>query len=170
MNTSALGRMFKQILLCLLIFFNQGCSWMLVDSVPEEPVWNSIDYTTCNTSRAGPVVDTVFTVSTGINVAIGYIVSLPFMLLWGSSAFYGFDNTRKCENLKHYIAVKKLKEDEDEDEEYKKLLDTKEKESSVIEKPVDKGATPSNVMKKAKKCQKKGGVWINDRCEIDLTE
>lgn len=80
--------------------------------------------------------------------------------MWGSSAVHGFDATEKCEHVRAIVAQNVRDAD---------TKINKAPEEQVIKK--QEATSPSQsaeILKKAASCQKKGGVWINDRCEIIL--
>ncbi|HVZ87097.1 MAG TPA: hypothetical protein VHG72_09010 [Polyangia bacterium] len=83
-----------------------GCSWIFVEPLPAD---DPSDYAHCTTSRAAPVIDTIFT-STNLLSALyvagednvknkGPAISLGLGVaaLWLASAIYGYSKTNECE-------------------------------------------------------------------------
>lgn len=148
------------LLTCALTANLSGCSYMLVESPPRESQWEEVSYANCSTGKGPPVVDTVFSVSTGISSLVVTVYSLPFFALWLSSAIYGYSETKKCAQLEEYLAVKKDAKSESASE---------SKHSREVDvKPAPK--PDSDVFKKAKRCQEKGGVWIDGSCRVEIED
>jgi hypothetical protein len=97
--------------LALLVGAQAGCSWLFVQPVPiGHPRGGVIE---CTSSRAAPVLDTLFT---GTNVVSAiYVASqdnvankeqavgfgLGVATLWALSAVYGYQNTSACEEAQN---------------------------------------------------------------------
>jgi hypothetical protein len=93
--------------LCVLCSMS-GCSWLFVQPLPPPPL--RTEPLNCTTSRAAPVLDTLFT-ATNVASAI-YVGSqdnvankgtavtfgLAVAALWLSSAVYGYSKTSECED------------------------------------------------------------------------
>src|SRR5215813_4056165 len=84
-----------------------GCSWIFVQPLPKDYEYGAIN---CTTSRAAPVVDTLFTATNAISAAYvagkdnvankGAAVTLGLSVatLWMMSAIYGYSHTSECED------------------------------------------------------------------------
>lgn len=149
-------RFMKHIVIVLAVLTLPGCSWVTVNKPPKEPMWDEVTYSGCTDNKAAPVIDTIFAVSTGLNALCCNVLSLPFAALWTTSAYYGFDETEKCERFKRQAE----KEDESTNEAPKK----------APESPKESKKHDPQVLEKAKRCQQQGGVWVNDTCQIILDD
>jgi hypothetical protein len=83
-----------------------ACSWVLVQSMPED--YENREYVDCTTNTTAPVVDTVFTLinlgstaylerqdnvpNKGAALGVGVLAAA----VWGASAVYGYVETAEC--------------------------------------------------------------------------
>lgn len=88
-----------------------GCSWLFVDGPPA--AHRQLPYFECSSSRAWPVVDTVFAASTALEAAAiagssdrtggantAAIVAAAESAIFIASAWYGYDKTSDCREAK----------------------------------------------------------------------
>jgi hypothetical protein len=101
----------KKCLICVLLLLLPSCSFLLVESLPEnyKPRRRVLS---CTTNRAAPVIDTVLTltnIASAIYVAsldnvknkgTSVMLGLSVAALWANSAIYGYKATNACEEAK----------------------------------------------------------------------
>lgn len=83
-----------------------GCSWVLVQSMPDD--YENREFVDCTTNTTAPVVDTIFTlINVGSTVYLGRHDNVPnkgaalgvgvlAAAVWGASAVYGYVETAEC--------------------------------------------------------------------------
>jgi hypothetical protein len=104
-----------------------GCSWIFVKPLP--PDYESGDAVDCTTDRTAPVIDTLFSISEIAGIAyvssksndqnknqVNSLVTgqLIGLIMWGSSAIYGYRRTNACidarsdasESYSHHLGVR----------------------------------------------------------------
>lgn len=102
------GRLAPTVVALLLaaLSLTSGCSWVLIQSMPED--YQNREYVDCTTNTTAPVVDTIFmllNVGSTVyldrqddvpnrNAALG--VGVLAAALWGVSAVYGYVETAEC--------------------------------------------------------------------------
>jgi hypothetical protein len=83
-----------------------GCSWLFVQPLP--PNYQNGDPANCTSNVAAPVIDTIFTVLDTVElIAVGgnsnvqnkdsvLLGATLGIIIWGSSAIYGYRHTSEC--------------------------------------------------------------------------
>jgi hypothetical protein len=131
---------------------------MMVEKAPKREVWDETPYSACTTSKGPPVVDTVFATLTGISFLFVNVASVVFFVPWSISAYHGHTETTACEEYGLYRLAKKGKEQP-------------AAPAALVAPVAAPAATPAaGVLEKAKRCQEKGGVWVNDTCQISVSD
>lgn len=130
--------------------FLGGCSFVMVDKAPKREVWDKTEYSACSSSSSAPVLDTIGATIWGAAFLFTNVGAIIFAAPLTASAYYGHTETNACDEFGKYRLAQGAK-------------------------PASVGASaakPSDgdVMAKAKRCQTKGGVWINDMCRVELEE
>ncbi|MCO4762047.1 MAG: hypothetical protein KC502_11120 [Myxococcales bacterium] len=106
----------------MLLTLLPGCSFMFMRPPPPEQVWPRVQYPRCSTTRAWPIIDSIFVLSTASQMLIlsniddnnGFSRSTEdsilqmttsglMLLAWGASAWVGFDRAGRCEALHGYL-------------------------------------------------------------------
>ena len=89
------------------VFMLPGCSYLTVQKAPKEVFWDDVKYSECTSQKGTVVVDTIFSVSTGVAVLMGQVISVLPFLAWVSSALYGNAEVENCKKFLEYKATKK---------------------------------------------------------------
>jgi hypothetical protein len=93
-------------LMLAALSLTSGCSWALLQSMPED--YENREYVDCTTNTTAPVVDTIFTLlnagstvylerqddvpNKGAALGVGVLAAA----VWGASAVYGYVETAEC--------------------------------------------------------------------------
>jgi hypothetical protein len=155
---------YKSIIL-LLCVISVSCSAIFVENPPPEPLWNSTEpyHHGCTDSLVAPVIDTVFTASCGYGVAMGVTGNIVCFLAWGASAIYGYDAVSDCKQYKAAYITQRSRQNFSPSNDYDDLR------SYPRESEDDDSEVSQADLEKAKLCQKKGGFWVKNSCQIDLS-
>jgi hypothetical protein len=121
-------RIWPAVASVFLLFSVSGCSLLLVQGPPPQPLWDRVGWARCTQSKAMPVVDTIMAVGSAIalvapllspgddpvadeggpspfggGVDAAQTVTNALVLLGGGlSAHYGFKLTRQCQTFWQY--------------------------------------------------------------------
>lgn len=137
--------------LVLAASLSSGCSWIMIDRAPKPEVWDKTEYSTCTTSSGAPILDTIGAVLWGISTLVANAAAIIIAAPLTASAYYGHTETDACKAYGRYRLD----------------LADREREEAPAAKPA-KVAPTADVVAKAKKCQEKGGIWVNDACQLEL--
>jgi len=135
-NSACLERglqMPRRSLCALLVTCLPGCSYLFVSGPP--PDHKRLNYFDCTESTAAPVIDTVVFALEGLGTAsvivyqegdrkvVGVIGGLVSMVLFGTSALYGYSKTDKCEKAQIARISRLDRREEKQRERVERILD-----------------------------------------------
>ena len=142
--------------------FVSACSSLFMKEPDPSSEWEQRLDTKCTSSRVWPVVDTAVGAYEVFGGLVGLAVLGPISLIdigigviFLTSAGSGYSDASMCSQEKKFIKQKQMETNAVRSHEALKAEPLSTPNSDVL-------------FQKAKKCQAKGGVWINDTCQVDV--